>query len=263
MLNLKDQYRRRKSRRRQLRMLAWWRLFSARFDYPQLEPLPAGRRILTLCPHPDDDAIALGGTLLKHHQSGCRLVTVVLTDGSQGIPGAPPEQAAQIRREEQHRAAAHLGVDELLFWNEPDGALTPTKALALKLRRLLEQEQPDLVYLPPFLDVHPDHRAVSALLSQAVQGQAFPFNIGFYESGTPVLANVLVEISDQLETKLLAIREHRSQIANVDYEATSQGLARFHGALWGPGEHYAEAFYIDDLPNFMELIALARAIPKR
>ena len=68
--------------------------------------------------HPDDEAIATGGTMARAHSEGHRVVLVVATDGAHGeVPGdlAAGETIADRRRSETAAAASTLGVDRVEF----------------------------------------------------------------------------------------------------------------------------------------------------
>ncbi len=241
-----------------LRLSSWWRLYLTRFQFPSLIDLPGGERVLILSPHPDDDAMALGGTLVKHHQAGCSLTTLVLTDGAAGGPGGDPLEARRTRRAETEAAALHLGVERLIFWDEPDGALAANDENAARLREALQEMQPDLVYLPSFLEFHPDHRTVTPLLEMALQGSSLRFMCAIYEASTPIPANVLVDISGQMEAKLLAVREHQSQMSYMDYPGILTGFARWRSGPLSSRVQYAEAFYLTDVLDYIALWREAR-----
>ena len=252
-MRLQDWLRQRRTARQMHVLASWWNLYTARFSYPRLIELPAGRRILTLAPHPDDDVIGVGGTLVKHHQAGCLLTTLVLTDGGAGDPGRKRADLTQIRQSEQRAAATHVGIDPVIFWDEPDGGLAADEKNARRLRAVLDDVQPDLVYLPPFFDSHSDHRAVTTLLYRALEGTALSLDCGIYEAGTPIVPNVLVDISAQMETKLQALREHRSQLELVDYLDTVRAVGRWRTGAFSRTVQYAEAFYVDGVHNYLDL----------
>jgi LmbE family N-acetylglucosaminyl deacetylase len=235
------------------RMATWWYLYTTRFAYPVLIHLPPGQQILTLSPHPDDDVISIGGTLLKHSQGGCRLTTLVLTDGAAGTPDQRRREVAQIRRREEEAAAGRLGIERVLFWDEPDGALAENKANAERLRGILREVQPDLVYLPSFLDYHPDHRVVTPLLARAVEGTDLSFACAIYETNSPIVPNVLVDISAQMETKLQAVAEHRSQLQLVDYVDLVRTLGRTRTGAFSRRVQYVEALFMESVHGYLTL----------
>lgn len=243
-----------------VRLSSWWRLYLTRFQFPRLIDLPPGKRVLILSPHPDDDGIGLGGTLVKHHQAGCSLTTLVLTDGAAGVPRLDPMEVKRTRRSETEAAARHLGVERLIFWDEPDGALIANPKNAERLRETLSELGPDLVYVPSFLEFHPDHRAVTPLLEMALRGSSLGFMCGVYEVSTPIPANVMVDISEQMEAKLLAMQEHRSQLGSLDYPGMVMGFGRWRTGPFSLRLRYAEAFYLTDVGDY---IALWREVVRR
>ncbi len=236
-----------------LRLSSWWRWYMSRLQFPRLIDLPPGDKILVLSPHPDDDAIGLGGTLVKHHQAGCFLTTLVLTDGAAGVPGGDPKEVKGTRRSETEAAARHLGIQRLIFWEEPDGALAANARNAERLRETLVETRPELVYIPSFLEFHPDHRVITHLLEMALEGLPWGFMCGVYEASTPIPANVLVDISEQMEAKLLAVREHRSQMASLDYPGIVTGLGRWRTGPFSWRLQYAEAFYLVEVGDYIAL----------
>lgn len=252
-MGIRDWLRRRRIGRNVRKQMVWWNLYMARFSCPRLVGVPPGRQILTLSPHPDDDVIGVGGTLVKHHQAGCRLTTLVLTDGGAGDPEYKRSEVVQMRQQEQQAAAAHLGINRIIFWDEPDGALAPNDANAKRLRSVLSDVQPDLVYVPSFLDVHPDHRVVTSLLARALQDTDLSFTCGIYETNTPIVPNVLVDISGEMDTKLQAVGEHRSQQEYVDYLDIVRAKGRWRSDAFSRSVQYVEAFYVDNVHDYLAL----------
>ena len=77
--------------------------------------------------HPDDEAIATGGTMARAHAEGHRVVLVVATDGSHGeVPDdlAGGETLADRRRAETLASARELGIDRVEFLGYTDSGMT-------------------------------------------------------------------------------------------------------------------------------------------
>ncbi|HEY5663604.1 MAG TPA: PIG-L family deacetylase [Ilumatobacter sp.] len=77
--------------------------------------------------HPDDEAIATGGSMARAHAEGHRVVLVVATDGAHGeVPDdlAPDETLVDRRRTETMAAAAVLGIDRVEFLDYTDSGMT-------------------------------------------------------------------------------------------------------------------------------------------
>lgn len=127
--------------------------------------------------HPDDEAIATGGTMAKAAADGHRVVLVVATRGERGEVAdgylEPGEELWQRRVEETHAAAAVLGVHRVEFLGYVDSGMagTPTnddpacfwqadvEEAARRLAAILEDEQADVVtaYDENGVYGHPDH----------------------------------------------------------------------------------------------------------
>jgi LmbE family N-acetylglucosaminyl deacetylase len=202
-------------------------------------------RILVLAPHPDDEAIGCGGTLLLHRQQGDMVQIVFLTSGERGGHKLPEDNVIKLREREAQAAARILGVKHLEFWRLPDGAVRPTRAAVDRLRKKLRQCQPDRIYVTHDQEMHPDHRGAVRLLRRALGGSKGnrPVLLG-YEVWTPIQQlNEIVDISSFIERKLRAVRAYRSQCAVMGFVEAVRGLNRYRGEMhsW-PGGDYAEVF---------------------
>ena len=77
--------------------------------------------------HPDDEAIATGGSMARAHAEGHRVVLVVATGGEHGeVPDdlAPDESLADRRRVETERSGEALGVDRIVWLGYADSGMT-------------------------------------------------------------------------------------------------------------------------------------------
>jgi LmbE family N-acetylglucosaminyl deacetylase len=127
--------------------------------------------------HPDDEAIATGGTMAKAAAAGHRVVLVVATRGERGEVAdgylQPGEELWQRRVEETHAAAAVLGASRVEFLGYVDSGMAglPTnddpdcfwqadvEEAARRLADILVEEGADVVtaYDENGVYGHPDH----------------------------------------------------------------------------------------------------------
>lgn len=125
-------------------------------------------RILVLAPHPDDEVMGCGGTMLRHRAAGAEVVVAYVTDGRRSRAfGLDPETMARTRRGEAEAAAAILGVDRVEWLGLPEGTWS-LEDLAVPLRRLLARSAPTLVYAPSRVDFHPEHHRVAQALADVL-----------------------------------------------------------------------------------------------
>ena len=197
------------------------------------------QRILVVLAHPDDPEFFCGGTIVRWIKAGHYVSYCLLTCGDKGTNNREltPADLCTLRQNEQKAAAAVLGVHQVLFLDHPDGYLVPDLELRKEITRVIRQVQPDVLVTcdPTNLYVretylnHPDHRAAG----QATLDAVFPAardHLNFVELwrdenlephivrevwiSLPQEANVSLDVTEQWDLKLSALREHKSQIGD-------------------------------------------------
>lgn len=219
--------------------------------------VPAEKRILVLAPHPDDDIFGCGGTLHRCRLNGSAITSVYMTDGGQGS-GAESGDLVRIRRSEAERAAAIIGIEDLVFLENRDGQLRRTPAAVAEIARLLERTRPDAVFLPFLLDNHPDHRATNDIFVEAgCRAGGDPVCYG-YEVWTSIsFPNCVVDITGVLSVKMSAIEQHASQIKDLDLLNAFLGISQYRSVTAGLRNGNAEAFVRCTLREYRRLREIA------
>ena len=205
-------------------------------------------RVLVLSPHPDDDAIGCGGTLRQHIVNGDPVKLIVLTSGEAGGHGFQSvAETAKLREAETLAACKVTGIEDIEFWREPDGKLQATEPLVIRLQKTIENWQPRFIYAPHPTEMHVDHQAATRLLRRSLESCAnarLKRTIRLYEVWTPMQQmDEIVDISNFVESKRAAIREHKTQIRAMRLDEAALALNRYRGEMhsW-PGGDYAEVF---------------------
>jgi N-acetyl-1-D-myo-inositol-2-amino-2-deoxy-alpha-D-glucopyranoside deacetylase len=89
--------------------------------------LLAGRTILAVFAHPDDESLACGGTIARSVAEGARVVLFCASRGERGSVADPArireDGLGTVRARELADAARTLGVAELIIETHPDGSL--------------------------------------------------------------------------------------------------------------------------------------------
>ena len=87
----------------------------------------AGRTVLGVFAHPDDESLACGGTLARLADAGARVVLLCASRGRKGFASDPALVAGSdlgsVRADELREAARVLGVAEVVIFDHPDGDL--------------------------------------------------------------------------------------------------------------------------------------------
>jgi N-acetylglucosamine malate deacetylase 1 len=211
--------------------------------------------ILVVGPHPDDQELGMGGTILRLAQQGHR---VHLLDATNGEP--TPNGSVETRARESEAAAKILGVQRSLL-----GLINRQVVHDLPSRHLLaahiRRHRPDILFLPYPTDAHPDHVAVTRIGEDArfdakltksdIPGEPWhPKRIIYYfcthlrMSFQPTFC---IDISAQLETKLAAVRSYQSQFAGPS-AFVPEMVKTMNGYFGGRiGTAYAEPFFTHEV----------------
>lgn len=227
------------------------------------------QRVLVIVAHPDDIEFGVAGTIAKWVKAGAQARYVLCTSGQVGIkdPGLSLEEAAAIREAEQTAAAQAIGVNEVVYLRHQDGILENTIALRRELVREIRRFRPEvLITLDPtavfvgenYIN-HPDHRAAGGAALDAV----------FPAAGMPALfkeleeegltahetrkvyvvswqhADTYVDISDTIDMKINALRQHASQMGDWDPSDRVKDWAA--GRAKGLEAQYVESFRVIQL----------------
>jgi LmbE family N-acetylglucosaminyl deacetylase len=132
-----------------------------------------GRVVLLVVAHADDVALFLGGTVAAWSDAGWRVVVVRVTDDRWDSVGSSPEATIAANTAEFQRAAAILGVAEIVEFGYPTDVLGDASEVALRERiiREVRRHRPyALVSFDPysmFGEDNQDHVKVAAAVDEA------------------------------------------------------------------------------------------------
>ena len=215
------------------------------------------KKIIIVSPHPDDETLGAGGFIKKLIEQN-NTVKVLTVSGH--LPPLYSRADYEVTVEEAKKAYSVLGVEDYAFMENPATFLgdEPVNELNGQIGRFFEEFNPNIV-LCPFPDRHIDHR----IIFDSVMVASRPVNYGkdiellaAYETlsethwNAPYIEpnfnhNLIIDISDQIEAKLDALRLYKSQIDENDGPRSIdavRALAKFRGSQ--AGFPYGEAMYI-------------------
>ena len=191
--------------------------------------------------HPDDVEIGMGATVAKMVRQGARVAIVDLTNGEPTPHGTP-----EIRAAESAEAARILGVSRRTL-SGPNRYLLDTIEARTELAEVIRELRPRVLFVPYADDAHPDHVAASSI---ALAARFYSKFTKTEMGGTPVFPDrvyrymavhqrivaepsFIVDVSEDLDTKLAAIGAYKSQFAANPANATVIELMRQTAVLWG------------------------------
>jgi len=205
---------------------------------------------LVVAPHPDDDVIGCGGSIIRLIRNGHTVTVVYMTSGEAGSLVHPNQELRRIREGEAREAAALLGFDDLVFLRKADGGLAVDADHVNALTGIIREKRPGILYFPHGGEACRDHRITHEICAEAVHRAGGPWfqacpgepwsveRVLCYEVWTPLVkVSYMEDISDCMDLKCEALRRHRSQLAAIAYDDAVRGLNRYRGAMTGKGIH--------------------------
>lgn len=229
--------------------------------------------ILAIAAHRDDVELTCAGTLLKAVDQGHRTAILDLTAGETGTRGS-----VGLRGEEAARAAEILGVTERRNAGLPDAHLANDEASRRIVVEAIRSFAPRVVILPFSVGRHPDHRIASELgrdacflsglgkyPAEGIPHRPFKILYALSYREDPLKPTFLVDISDQFERKMAAIRCYASQF---DAAVSAGEIFPTGQDLYSRIEHqnghygslirtrYAEPFYTHETVAVDDVVAL-------
>lgn len=219
--------------------------------YTPTEPakLPNADKVLVLAPHPDDEVFGCGGSIALYAERSTAIHVHVLTDGAGYAPDQARAAMHATRQNESENALRQLGGGiEHSFASYRDRCLLQESGLIAHFLQLLEQHVPQVVMAPSPWEIHPDHQATArAALAAVLQWMAREPSIApelmLYEIGSPLQANMLVDITSVWALKEQAMRSFPSQLTHQDYVRHIAGLNAYRTYTLAGNVLQAEAFH--------------------
>jgi len=212
-------------------------------------------RTIVIAPHPDDEVLGVGGTLLRRKAEGAKLAWLIIT----GISVETGWNQARVnqRADEINQIANLFSFDEVIRLNLPTTQLdtVPMRDLVSGISEAFTQFSPEEVFVPHPSDVHTDHRVVFDAVASCTKWFRYPSvqRVLAYEtlsetdfglcSSQCFRPNYFVNIEPYLAEKLRAMSIYASEIGQAPFPRSHeviQALASVRGAA--AGYKAAEAF---------------------
>jgi N-acetylglucosamine malate deacetylase 1 len=191
--------------------------------------------------HPGDPEYGCGGTIARYTDSGHEVVLLYLNPGDWS--DRPGHDTGAARVAEATRACEILKARPM-FAGQHDGRAIVDQPHYEAFHRLLQTEQPRVVFTHWPIDNHADHRAISMLVYEAWLRMKRSFALYYYEvsNGEDTVQFTpthYVDISASVSRKRSACYAHASQSPDK-YYALQELVSRMRGAE--SGHQQAEAY---------------------
>lgn len=215
-------------------------------------------RVTVISPHPDDETLGCGGTLLKHKAAGDQLDWIIVTRAH-----SPKWDETSLLQKEREISAitSAYGFEQVvrLAWPTMQLDSVPLADVIGSISEAIDKTKPRQLYLNHSGDVHSDHRIVFDATFSAIK--SFNNKLGVsrllsYETlssteaapshaSRAFLPNVFSDITPFIERKLEIMSLYETELQPFPLPRSPESiraLARFRGATMGL--EYAEAFML-------------------
>ena len=230
--------------------------------YEVIEEVP--RRTMVIFAHPDDAEIGAGATAALWAANGTEITYVQCTTGSSGSNDLAmiSDRIVEIRATEQRAAADAIGVGDIVVLDHPDGELDADRVFLGEIVHVLRKYRPEVVFTHDQNRTngfqHRDHRSVGITVQDAIYpyardhlhfpeqltGGIEPYKVKHLFYWGADQADVIVDVTDSVDTKIKALAQHKSQIPGLSFGSDMDLRMRAHhaDAAKGYGFEYGEAF---------------------
>ncbi|MDB0042035.1 PIG-L family deacetylase [Gammaproteobacteria bacterium] len=215
------------------------------------------KRLLVIAPHPDDEVLGVGGTILRAKAEGYAVAWVIVTEISEKA-GWPAEKVTE-RSKEIEAVNEIMDFDKVYNLGFPTMTLdqVSVSAIVTELSQVVSSFKPTDIYLPHPGDAHSDHKAVfeASISSTKWFRHSYVERVFAYETLSETDAglspdsrfhpNWFVDISPFMERKLQAMGVYCSEVGEFPFPRSFkaiEALASLRGAA--SGFSAAEAFQL-------------------
>ena len=212
-------------------------------------------RTIVIAPHPDDEVLGVGGTLLRRKAEGEKMAWLIVS-GITSEAGWSDDKIKQ-RADEIKRVSVLFGFDSVFELNFPTTQLDQVSMsdLIAAISNVFKTFEPEEVFVPHPSDVHTDHRIVFDAVASCTKWFRYSsikrvlayetlsetdFGLGTNQAFRP---NVFINIEPYLTDKLRAMDIYESELGEFPFPRSHEAiraLATLRGAA--SGFKAAEAF---------------------
>lgn len=212
-------------------------------------------KTLVVAPHPDDETLGVGGTLLRRKNEGSTLGWLIMTGIN--VENGWSTQKIRQREIEIEQITELFGFDSVFELDFPSTRLdvVPRGVLVNAVAKVFEAFEPNEIFVPHAMDIHSDHRVTFDAVASCTKWFRTPsikqvlayetlsetdFSLASCHRFSP---NVFINIEGQLAGKLQAMNTYSSEMGEFPFPRSNEAisaLASLRGA--SSGFKAAEAF---------------------
>ena len=207
------------------------------------------KSVLVIAPHPDDETLGCGGTILRHIADGDEVHWLIATTMTPEYGYSASR--IQLRAQEIGTVRQRYGIKRVYQLNFPAAQLDaiPLSEIIGKFIDVFAECTPHTVYTPNPGDVHSDHSVVFEASTSCSKWTRSPSvkSVRVYETlsetelgMSPIIPawnpNLFIDITDHLDAKISIMRLYGSEFKDFPFPRSEEAIrsqAKFRGTAAG------------------------------
>jgi len=216
------------------------------------------KNILVIAPHPDDETLGCGGTIIKHQKNKDRINWLIMTN----IELAKNYKKTIVKKKitEVKRVNQSYKFKSMFRLNFEPATLDmiPKKDVISEIQKVVTKIKPNIIYIPYGGDAHSDHKITfeaCCSISKSFRNM-FIKKVIVYETPSETdfninpriknfKPNLWVDISKEIKQKIKVLKIYKTEIGRHPFPRSIENIisyAKIRGSV--SGHSYAEAFQI-------------------
>ena len=192
-------------------------------------------KILIIAPHPDDEVLGCGGTIIKHRKKGDEIYLCIAT--KMYVTKEWKKEYIEERKKQMNLAIKKLGVKKTFFLDLPIVKLdtVPQKEINDLLSEIVSNVEPDVVFIPHQGDINIDHRLIfaSSLVALKPKPDDKPMRILSYETLSSTECgshfvffqpNVYEDITGEIEEKIDVMKIYSVELKKFPHPRSIEAI---------------------------------------
>jgi LmbE family N-acetylglucosaminyl deacetylase len=176
--------------------------------------------VLIVCAHSDDQIFGPGGTVAKYAKEGKKVHTIIFSYGEQSLPLTQKEYTIRARVKEAQDVDKYLGGHGVTFLGLEETKFSDqfkSKKMYPKLKRLILQYNPSIIFTHSIDDPLSDHRSLNKLLLETIDRMRYKCDVYMFDVWNIFnfkkrhYVKIVVNITDTFAMKVKALKMFTSQ----------------------------------------------------